>query len=97
MNDLTLVERIEKLEQQLDDVEESIATDVIEVSIAKLEPTADDVVFIWLPDKVTDREIAKVGKILAEIIQDRFRFIVARKNLEIEMVKGKHSPILLPS
>lgn len=93
-----------RLEQRLEEsahleVEDrQIATDIYQVAISKLEPTQDDVVFIWLPDRATDRDIAAVSKILGEIIQRRFRFVVARKDaLEIEVVKGKHSTILLPS
>lgn len=113
MNDPTTIERVSRLEQhyarleqQLDkllalgDVEESIVTDVIEVSIAKLEPTVDDVVFIWLPaDKgLTEAQIQQVGAQLGAVIQGRFKFIVLVKGaVEVEVIKGKHSPILLPS
>ena len=79
-------------------VSEEVELRVVEIAIAKLEPTTSDMVVFWLPDHFTQADAHVAGVNLKNVIQNRFRFAVfVREAVSISVIKGRPDKILLPS
>ena len=73
-----------------------VVTEVIEVSVAKMKPTAADTVIFWLPERFTREMASKVSNDLRLAIDGQFRHMVFVKgSVEVELIGGNE--ILLPS
>lgn len=77
---------------------EEVELRVVEIAIAKLEPTITDMVVFWLPDHFTQADAHVAGVNLKNVIQNRFRFAVFVRNaVSVSVIKGSSGKILLPS
>lgn len=91
----SLEQRIAGLEARMEEFERNnAAVKAIEMTIAKLEPTQDDIIVFWMPKSLTHVQIQRIGQSFDAVIGGRFRYILlVRGSVEIEMISK--SPGLL--
>ena len=92
-----LEQRMAEMEEEIKALHAAMATEVVDVAVAKLSPSAADFVVFWLPKRFTQDDAIKVGQALGPIIQNRFRFSVFVKGgVDVQLIEGSKD-ILLPS
>ena len=92
-----LEKRVAEVEEEIKEVYAAMATEIVDVAVAKLSPSASDFVIFWLPERFTRDDAFRAGQALEPIIQNRFRFSVFIKGgVDVQLIEGSKD-ILLPS
>ncbi len=91
-----LEQRVAEAEKEIKALYTAMATEIVDVAVAKLSPSASDFIIFWLPERFTQDDAFKAGQALGPIIGNRFRFSVFVKGgVEVQLIEGSKD-ILLP-
>ena len=91
-----LEQRVAEAEKEIKELYTAMVTEVVDVAVAKLSPSASDLVIFWLPKRFTQDDAFKAGQALGPVIDNRFKFTVFVKgSVDIQLIEGSKD-ILLP-
>ncbi len=90
------IQMTKALNERLDQIHQSLASETIETTIARLDPGMADHVVFWLPKHFTREDAERYGAALQLSIAGSFKYLVFVKGgVDMEIIQG--NAILLPS
>lgn len=90
------VQMTKAINERLDQIHQSLASETIETTIARLDPGMGDHVVFWLPEHFTRADAERYAAALQLSIAGSFKCLVFVKGgVDMEIIKG--NAILLPS
>ena len=90
-----LEKRVTEAEEEIKALYTAMATEIVDVAVAKLSPSVSDFIIFWLPERFTQHDAFKAGQALGPIINNRFRFSVFVKGgIDVQLIEGSKDILL---
>lgn len=91
-----LEQRVAEAEKEIKELYTAMVTEIVDVAVSKLSPSASDFIIFWLPKRFTQDDAFKAGQALGPVIDNRFKFSVFVKGgVDIQLIEGSKDILLL--